>query len=330
MPHDLDPRLLRAFLAVADELHFTRAAARLYVAQQALSRDVRRLERELGADLFVRTTRQVALTPEGARLVPYARRVLDAYEELAAAFRAEPERPLLVDISAPVGTAHRVLEETRRACPDTEFVARFHSGLTGAAPELLAGRLDVSFGRLAGLPPDVRAGLAHLPVRYEPMAVLLPAGHPLAAQPAVPLAALAGQTLYAGAGNPHTAEWTDLAHRLFAGRGIAMAEPFPEIDGSEEFMRVVRKRGWWVLASVEFIDVPGMALRPLVDPVPLSPVSMVWRRGLRHPGLAALRTACRALGAAGGWLRRPDGGDWLPEEDAGLMTGGEGAAGAAG
>jgi DNA-binding transcriptional LysR family regulator len=50
----LDPRLLRAFLAVADELHFTRAAARLYVAQQALSRDVRRLERELGAELFVR------------------------------------------------------------------------------------------------------------------------------------------------------------------------------------------------------------------------------------------------------------------------------------
>ena len=70
---DLDPRLLRAFLAVAEELHFTRAAARLYVAQQALSRDIRRLERELGAEMFVRTTRQVALTPDGARLLPYAR-----------------------------------------------------------------------------------------------------------------------------------------------------------------------------------------------------------------------------------------------------------------
>src|SRR2546426_7138926 len=100
-PSHLDPRLLRAFLAVAEELHFTRAAARLYVAQQALSRDVRRLERELGAQLFVRSTRQVALTAEGERLLPYARRVLAAHEELAAAFRAESGRPLVVDVGAP-------------------------------------------------------------------------------------------------------------------------------------------------------------------------------------------------------------------------------------
>ncbi|CAM5666761.1 HTH-type transcriptional regulator PgrR [Streptomyces glaucescens] len=69
----IEPRLLRAFVTVAEELHFTRAAARLYVAQQALSRDVRRLERELGAELFVRTTRQVTLTGDGRRLLPYAR-----------------------------------------------------------------------------------------------------------------------------------------------------------------------------------------------------------------------------------------------------------------
>ncbi|NED85970.1 LysR family transcriptional regulator, partial [Streptomyces sp. SID11233] len=77
---------MRAFLAVADELHFTRAAARLYLAQQALSRDVRRLERELGAQLFVRSTRSVSLTPEGELLVPLARRLLDAHDALRAAF----------------------------------------------------------------------------------------------------------------------------------------------------------------------------------------------------------------------------------------------------
>ncbi|MEU9122728.1 LysR family transcriptional regulator [Streptomyces sp. NPDC048506] len=326
MPFDIDPRLLRAFTAAAEELHFTRAAARLYVAQQALSRDIRRLERELGSALFVRTTRQVALTADGERLLPHARRVLAAHEELAAAFRPAPERPLLVDVGAPVGTGHRVLEVARGRVPDScELVARFHSGLTGAAAELADGRLDVSFGRYAGLPPAVRAGLDHQPVRLEPMAVLLAADHPMAARSAVPLAALAGETLYAGAGNPRTAEWTELAARLFEGRGIAMAEPFPEIEGAQEFIRVVRKRGWSVLASVEFIEVPGMVLRPVVDPVPLSPVSMVWRRGLRHPGLAALRSVARELARQDGWLTVPDGG-WLPPEDACAM----GVAGRAG
>ncbi|MEV6671622.1 LysR family transcriptional regulator [Streptomyces sp. NPDC051162] len=319
MPHDIEPRLLRAFTAVAEELHFTRAATRLHFAQQALSRDIRRLEQRLGAELFTRTTRQVTLTAEGARLLPYARRILAAHDELAAAWDRE-ERPLLVDISATTGTAHRVLAAAREAAAEHEFVARFHSGLTGAAAEILAGRLDVSFGRLAGLDPAVRARLAHRPVRYEPMAVLLPAGHRLAARPAVRLAELAGETLYAAAGNPATAEWTDLAERLFEGRGIGIAAPFPEIDGDEEFVRVVRKRGWSVLASAEFLDVPGMVLRPLADPVPLSPVSMVWARGLRHPGLDALRTAADALAARHGWLERPAG-SWLPAADEALMRG---------
>ncbi|ARZ69856.1 LysR family transcriptional regulator [Streptomyces sp. HU2014] len=318
MPYDIEPRLLRAFAATAEELHFTRAAARLFVAQQALSRDIRRLEQRLGAELFARTTRQVTLTAEGARLLPYARRVLAAHDELAAAF-AHEERPLIVD-SATVGVTGRVLEAARLAAPDRELVARFHSGLTGAAREILAGRLDVSFGRLAGLGPAVRARLDHLPVRYEPMAVLLPEDHRLAALPEVPLAALAGETLYAAAGNEATAEWTDLAERLFDGRGIGIAAPFPEIEGDGEFVRVVRKRGWSVLASVEFLDVPGMVLRPLTDPVPLSPVSMVWRRGLRHPGLDALRAAARELAARHGWLTRPEGA-WLPEEDAAVMAG---------
>ncbi|PLW72606.1 LysR family transcriptional regulator, partial [Streptomyces sp. DJ] len=101
MPHDIEPRLLRAFAAVAEELHFTRAAARTYVAQQALSRDVRRLEERVGAELFLRTTRRVELTAAGERLLPHARRVLRAHDELAAALaevRGGPtaHRPLIV------------------------------------------------------------------------------------------------------------------------------------------------------------------------------------------------------------------------------------------
>ncbi|MGW5608953.1 LysR family transcriptional regulator [Streptomyces sp. NPDC003753] len=316
----VDPRLLRAFLAVAEELHFTRAATRLYVAQQALSRDIRRLERELGTELFVRTTRQVTLTPDGERLLPYARRVLDAQDDLLAAFGQA--RPLLVDLNSPgLVTGRRVLHRARALVPDLELMARYESGLTHAAAEVLAGRLDASFGRFAGLLPALRAGLDQQPVRYEPMAVVLPEDHRLVSLEAVPLAALAGETVYAGAGNPRTPEWTDLAHRLFDGRDIRVAPPIPLAVGDEEFQRIMARTGHPILAVVDFPALPGTVRRPLVDPVPLSPVSLVWRQGLTHPGIDALRRASAQVAAAEGWLRRPVDG-WIPADDAQVMSAG--------
>jgi DNA-binding transcriptional LysR family regulator len=312
----LDPRLLRAFVTVAEELHFTRAAARLYVAQQALSRDVRRLERELGADLFVRSTRQVALTADGERLLPYARRVLEAQDALLAAFGQA--RPLLVDLNyRDQVTARRVLHRARELAPDQELMARYESGLTGAAGELQAGRLDASFGRFAGLDPALRTGLEHQLVRYEPMAVVLPGDHRLAALEAVPLAALAGETVYAGAGNPRTAEWTDLARRLFDGHCIEIAPSVPLAVGDEEFQRIMAKLQNPILAVVDFPAMPGTVRRPLVKPVPLSPVSLVWRKGLVHPGFDALRRAAHELSAAEGWLQMPADG-WFPAIDAAI------------
>ncbi|MEU3838860.1 LysR family transcriptional regulator [Streptomyces sp. NPDC028635] len=314
-PSSVEPRLLRAFVAVAEELHFTRAATRLYIAQQALSRDVRRLERELGTELFLRTTRQVALTPDGERLLPLARRALQAQDDLLAAFGQA--RPLLVDLNSPgLLTGRRVLERARALAPDCELMARYESGLTGAAAEMIAGRLDASFGRFAGLDPALRAALDHQPVRHEPMAVILPEAHPLAAREVVPLAALAGETVYAGAGNPRTPEWTQLAGLLFEGRGIAIAPPAPLAVGEEEFQRLMAKTGHPVLAVVDFPALPGTVVRPLVDPVPLSPVSLVWRRGLTHPAFDALRRAAALLTAEEKWLRRPAGG-WIPVVDEG-------------
>ncbi|MFH9863123.1 LysR family transcriptional regulator [Streptomyces sp. NPDC017202] len=313
MPAHVDPRLLRGFLAVAEELHFTRAAARLHVAQQALSRDVRRLERELGAELLLRTTRQVTLTAEGERLVPHARAVLRALDDLRAAFG--PARPLLVDLNSPgLATGRRVLHRARELAPEHELMARFESGLTGAAVEIAAGRLDVSFGRYAGLSPVLRAQLDHQLVRYEPMAVLLPEGHPLASAARVPLSALAGERVYAGAGNPRTPEWTDLARILFEGRGIEIAPPVPLAVGEEEFRRIMAKEPSPILAVVGFPAMPGAVLRPLVDPVPLSPVSLVWRKGLVHPALGTLRRAAVELGFVEGWLECPADG-WIPAMD---------------
>ncbi|MEU0913805.1 LysR family transcriptional regulator [Streptomyces althioticus] len=316
-PSHVDPRLLRAFAAVAEELHFTRAAARLYVAQQALSRDVRRLERELGCELFVRSTRRVTLTADGERLLPYARAALQAQDDLLAA--AGRSRPLLVDLNSPgLGTHREVLHRARERAPGHELMARYESGLTWAAGELLAGRLDATFGRFAGLAPAVRAGLDQQPVRYEPMAVLLPEGHALAGLPEVPLAALAGETVYAGAGNTRTEEWTDLARRLFDGRDITLAPPVPLAVGEEEFRRVMARSRNPILAVVSFPPLPGTVARPLVEPAPLSPVSLVWRKGMIHPALAELRRSAAELAAERSWLERPVD-SWLPAPDADVM-----------
>src|SRR5690242_11091135 len=88
---DLEPRLLSYFLAVANELHFGRAAARLYISQPALSNQIRMLERTLGTDLFARTSRHVQLTPAGRALLDEAPLALAALERAAERARLAGE-----------------------------------------------------------------------------------------------------------------------------------------------------------------------------------------------------------------------------------------------
>src|SRR6185503_13230898 len=84
---DLEPRLLRYFLAVAEELHFGRAAARVYISQPSLSNQIKQLERTLGTDLFVRTSRHVGLTTAGRALLEEAPLALAALERAAECAR---------------------------------------------------------------------------------------------------------------------------------------------------------------------------------------------------------------------------------------------------
>ncbi|WP_030244401.1 LysR family transcriptional regulator [Streptomyces sp. NRRL S-350] len=319
MPRDLHPRLLRGFVATAETLHFGRAAERLHIAQQALSRDVRTLEGLLGDALFTRTTRSVDLTPAGQRLLPRARRLLALHDEILAGAAA---RPLLLDLNSDVTgpdlTAGRVLERARAAWPEGELLARFHGGLAAAAAELLTHRLDASFGRFAGLPAPLRGQLVQLPVRLERISVMMADTHPLAGRSGLRLADLVGHPVDICAGNPATTEWADLGIRLLREHGLTAADPHVPPVGVDETARYLTRHGDPMLTTVGGPRIPGTVNVPLVDPVPLSLVSLVHRPGERHPGLRALADAAAGLGAAEGWLRRPPG-SWLPSADAALL-----------
>jgi DNA-binding transcriptional LysR family regulator len=317
MMGELDLRLLRHFVAVAEELHFTRAAARLYLAQQALSRDVARLERQLGVRLFTRTTRRVALTPDGERLLVRARELLALHDQTVQELHGPGEgRPLLVDLLAEGHTPTRVLHAARRHAPHAELVARYHGGFGAALALLLAGRLDVAFGRSEGLGrPFPAAQLVRRLVRLEPLALLLPAEDPLAARDAVPLAALAGTQVDTSAGNEQAPEWADLGARLLAAFGAQPSPPHPHAAGLEETVRHLRAEGLPILTMSERSLAPGVVVRPLTDPVPLYPWTMVHHRELRHPALDALRAGADQLARRERWLELPPK-HWVPDQDA--------------
>ncbi|MDH6111260.1 DNA-binding transcriptional LysR family regulator [Kitasatospora sp. MAP12-15] len=321
MPVDLHPRLLRCFVATAETLHFGRAAERLHLAQQALSRDVRTLERLLGRELFVRTTRSVALTPAGEQLLPQARRLLALQDEMLA---PAADRPLLVDLNSAVTgedlTADRILAAARAADPQAELLARYHGGLAAAARELIAGRLDVSFGCFSGLPTVLRERLSHLPVRLERLALMLPQDHPLAGPGAVRIAELVGHPVDICAGNPATTEWTGFGQRLLAAHGLTAAAPYAPPVGVDETARYIVRHGDPMLTTLGGPELPGTVTRPLVEPVPLTLVGMVTRTGPAGKAVELLRDQARAIGRREGWLRRPPG-SWLSAEDAALLAG---------
>jgi DNA-binding transcriptional LysR family regulator len=314
MGGELDLRLLRHFVAVAEELHFTRAAARLYVAQQALSRDIGRLERQLGVRLFTRTTRRVALTTEGERLLVRARELLTLHDQTLEEVNAH-RRPLLVDLLAEGHTPTRVLRAARQHVPNTELIARFHGGLSAALHRLLAGGLDVAFGRSEGLgQPFPTQQLTRRLVRLEPLALLLPAEHPLATLDAVPLAALRDTQVDVSAGNEQAPEWVDLGMRLLAAFGAEPSPPHPHAEGLEETVWHLHAEGLPILTLLERPVAPGVVVRPLTEPVPLYPWTMNFHRDLRHPGLDALQASADELARRERWLELPPG-PWLPQPD---------------
>lgn len=314
MRPELDLHLVRSFVAVAEDLHFTRAAQRLHIAQQALSRDIRRLETHVGAQLFARSTRQVTLTADGERLLVHARSLL-ALNDAALAQLRGAQRPLLVDVIGEGLTAARIVEAARIASPDAELTMRYGGGMGAAISQLRAGRIDVAFGRTEGLGQPFPAELRRRLVRLEPLALLLLPDHPLAGLDTVPLERLRGLEIDASSGNTEAPEWVDLAEALAEEFGARASAPHTHVVGANETARHLRAHGLPILTMSECPEVRGAVIRPLVDPVPMYPWAMVHRDDATYPEISTLEAVAAELGRREGWTTVPANA-WIPAGDA--------------
>ncbi|MFG2776449.1 LysR family transcriptional regulator [Streptomyces prunicolor] len=189
----MDLRHLKYFLAVAETRNFTQAAASCYVAQSALSQQIARLEKDVGAQLFSRTSRSVRLTAAGELLEPLARRILADVDTARAALDA------LSGLRR--GRLRLGLVQTRASSVDlVEVMADYHARYPGIdfhvtnapsaemAAAVLAGDLDIA---VVGLGPrQVPDGLDHQVLAADPLVLIVPADHALADREAVDLADL--------------------------------------------------------------------------------------------------------------------------------------------
>jgi DNA-binding transcriptional LysR family regulator len=192
-----DLRHLRHFLAVAEELHFGRAAQRLHMTQPPLTMSIRQMELEIGVKLFERTSRSVVLTPAGAVLMPIAQRLLDDLQRIPATLQAAAQGRLgrlrLGFVSTMgFGALPQWLRSFRALHPDVELAlqeATFDVQLAAFA----AGEMDAGFVLHApGAPP---VGFQALSVSLETMVLALPAEHPLALADTLPVSAVLQEPL---------------------------------------------------------------------------------------------------------------------------------------
>jgi DNA-binding transcriptional LysR family regulator len=189
----LDLRQLEHFVAVAEERHFTRAAARLHIVQSGLSASIRALEEEMGAALFLRTTRRVCLTQAGQAFLDEARRVLAAAavaRNVVADVQGLRRGRLMIGAIqglSPFVDLPKLLGDFHRQCPNIEIRLTFDD--TAALIErVLQGSLDLAFTQFVEVPP---AELAATMLACDPLVLACPHDHRLANRQTVKLADIA-------------------------------------------------------------------------------------------------------------------------------------------
>jgi DNA-binding transcriptional LysR family regulator len=318
---DLDLARVRAFVAVADEGHFGRAAAALSVSQQGLSKRVARLEAELGVRLLTRSAGGISLTGAGRRFIVPARRLLAAGDLAAAAARQE-ERALRIDVWGHLYAPMRTVRQALEHAPDLVIELGRARDLPAALSALSRGEIDVGFGRVhprgAG---DGLDDMAHRLVRLEPLDAVIGEGHPLADRDSLRPTELIGGTLVL----PAATQRLDYLARFADRFGITGRSEGPNLGMAEFLERIRTGRDCFSLLPADLPLPPGagVAAIPIVDPTPLYAWSLIWRRDDHHPRLAELLESFGAAGRASRWLEFRPGADWLPDPDLSLYGGSE-------
>ena len=296
----VDVRQLRCFVAVAEELHFGRAAARLHVAQPAVSQTVRGLEDELGVRLFDRTNRRVALTDGGRLLLARARGLLDQFDALVDAMaRVRAGESARVVVGAVVGLPPDVLPSLlsglRHELPDVAVVARaFAPGGSAVAVAAERDGVDVALVRDEVDEPGLRAYVVY----REPVGIALPAGDPLVTAGAGAAVAVSARDLTGRAFVSFPRETDPDRHdRMFGALLAAGLDRMPVVHESapgavDASLRLVASGAAVSLklaSEVRAFRSPEVVWRPLADVDMEVVISAAWRAD--HPSPAVHRVA---------------------------------------
>ncbi len=279
---------MRCFVAVAEELHFGRAARRLEMLPAALGRRIRQLEDDLGVRLLLRTTRSVALTPDGVVLLEGAHDILGRADVLAHDLRDRARRPGVtlkigaIDTAA-AGLVPDLLQDFRKRRPDV-IVQLTEDKTIRLLPRLLSGRLDLALIRPPG---QIDRRIEHSMLFHETPVVAVPVRHTLARRRRIKIGALADQPLIVPdrRSRPHS---HDLTIKLFAHAGLRpniaqVAEEKQTILGL-----VAARLGLAIVPrSAARLGATGIRFVPLVidatAPPRLLPLAAAWLRGARDP-----------------------------------------------
>ncbi|MEU2556685.1 LysR family transcriptional regulator [Streptomyces sp. NPDC013313] len=306
----MDLGAVRTFVAVAEAGQFQKAAADLSITQQAVSKRVAALERELGVRLFTRVPRGAELTIDGRAFLPHARELLRVAERAVTSVRAG-RRPLRVDVINSRGAASGLMRGFHRAYPEVDLDVLMLVEIETAVAAVRSGAIDASFRAVAMPGRPLPEDLESVRVVDEPLQLLTGPAHALADVRSVSVAQLAAHRIWMPGLTPGT-EWAAYYDDLVAEFGLTIEATGPNF-GSDALLDTIADTpglATFMGEHTRLIWPAGHGLRriPVTDPTPVYPHSLIWRRDNPHPALATLRAHLAAAtaghDAAGTW--RPD------------------------